>query len=104
MTLVINFIVNRSRGRTVLPFSEMSTVRRGGKKEYYCGHCDKVLGRTVFYQHRRLYFHRTSRKWFQRPVNFSGTGSDSAAEFIMSEAEEQQETAFTLDTDSDEGE
>ena len=38
-------------------------VNIDGKRRYYCQHCGEYILKTLFYQHKRLYFDSRSRKW-----------------------------------------
>lgn len=33
------------------------------QKRFYCGHCKEYVTKTVYFQHRRLYFESNSGRW-----------------------------------------
>lgn len=41
---------------------------RPSKKRVLCGHCDELVSRSTYYQHKRLYFHVQSQKWSKERV------------------------------------
>ena len=45
-------------------------------KTYFCGHCSKELTKTLFFQHRKLFYDRKTRKWSQQKVFESILGND----------------------------
>ena len=67
-----------------------STVER---KRYFCGHCDDYVSKTIFYQHRRVYFEKKCKKWSKLPL-LSREGSSSAT--VMSVYTETE--SFLVDT------
>ena len=52
----------------------------------HCGHCDEYLSKTVYYQHKRLFYDRRSKKWSKHQVY----GDDSLAEtpFVLRDGAE----------------
>ena len=52
-----------SESSSSLTSSSTAIVNR---KRYYCGHCDEYLSKTVYFQHRRLYFEVKCQKWSKK--------------------------------------
>lgn len=51
--------------------AERDDNRTGGSKRLFCGHCQDYVSKTVYHQHRRLYFDAVSKKWSSTRVYFS---------------------------------
>ena len=32
-------------------------------KRFYCGHCDEKISKTLYYQHKRIYYNSKTHKW-----------------------------------------
>ena len=60
---------------------------------YYCGHCCRFLSKTLFYQHKRLYYDRLSKKWSSIPVAYSELEAEevSGDAFSLSHSESELE-------------
>ena len=60
---------------------------------YKCGHCNQVLSKTAFHQHKRLYYYRLSKKWSSTRVNYSGSEADgpSSIPFSISSSESEND-------------
>ncbi len=50
------------------------------RKRLYCPHCDEYVSRSLYYQHRQLYFDSTQHHW-ERPSSSTYTPSDVNFEF-----------------------
>ena len=50
----------------------MSSSSHRRRKRYYCGHCKDYVSKTLFYQHKRLYFDRKAKKWSKERLYFDG--------------------------------
>ena len=70
-------------------------------KRYFCGHCDQSLSKTVFYQHRRLYYNAESKKWCKGRL-FSVPTSEPSFTMPDDEFEQCTGSISTLFTISDE--
>ena len=33
------------------------------KGQYYCGHCDEKVSKTLYYAHKKLYYNAESNQW-----------------------------------------
>ncbi len=44
--------------------------------KYWCGHCDKVLSKTTFYQHKKLYYDSTKSVWSKERIRLYGDAHD----------------------------
>lgn len=40
---------------------------------HLCGHCNENLSKTVYYQHKRLYYDQRSRKWHKNRIRYDDT-------------------------------
>lgn len=48
------------------------------EKRQYCGHCKEYISKTVYHQHKRLYFDKVSKKWASHRFFFEDdSGIDS---------------------------
>ena len=36
-------------------------------KVYFCPHCERDLGKTAFFRHKRLYYNKRKRQWLKKP-------------------------------------
>lgn len=34
-----------------------------GRKQHFCGHCNRYLNKTLFYRHKQLYYDTLARTW-----------------------------------------
>ena len=46
------------------------------KKHYFCGHCSKELNKTKYFQHRKLFYNKKTKKWGLQKVFESKLGED----------------------------
>lgn len=87
---------------------EMEFPRR--KKDFCCGHCGQIMGRTTFYQHRRLYFDRRSNQWLKHRINFDSgpdssqlpTQNSESTVFTLSDSDEHEDCVFHMSSDEPE--
>jgi len=43
----------------------MNAIR---SKRHYCGHCNEYLNKTVYYQHKRIYYDKSEKRWSSQQV------------------------------------
>ena len=46
----------------------------------YCPHCEKHVGKTTFFAHKRLYFDLCSRKWSKSRVNYAQSTDEAMSD------------------------
>ena len=46
------------------------------KAKYFCGHCDQVHSKTLFFQHKRIYYDSTKSEWSKQRVSKFGCIDD----------------------------
>ena len=70
-------------------------------KHFLCGHCDRSLSKTVFYQHRRLYYKSTANEWCKSRLFLESCGEPSftVPDNELEDATSVQEPSFTLSED-----
>ena len=61
-------------------------------KQFYCEHCKKLVSKTLFYQHKRLYYDRVSKTWSSTRV-FSPLCGKTFKFDYGSSAEEERDKA-----------
>jgi len=64
------------------PICEPSSSKKS-RKSYFCGHCKEEVSKTLFFQHRKLYYDKRSREWKTERV----TPNDLGEDFDFEEAE-----------------
>ena len=69
---------------------------RDNMGRYHCGHCNQVLSKTEFHQHKRLYYDSRLKKWSFSRVNYSELEADktlgsSSTAFTISSSESEIE-------------
>ena len=47
---------------------ESHGIGENSQGRYYCGHCDAVLSKTLFFRHKRLFYDRKAKRWSRRRV------------------------------------
>ena len=47
--------------------------RGRGSSSYHCDHCGEKVSKTVYYQHKKLYYDKTSETWMQQEDTSSAT-------------------------------
>lgn len=57
------------------PETESVGVGDNSRKTYYCGHCSKDLSKTLYFQHRKLFFDRRAKQWRDTKV-YQDLGED----------------------------
>ena len=45
-------------------------------RKRFCGHCNEYHSKTVYFQHKRLYFNKESNKWLPTQVFSKSSSSD----------------------------
>lgn len=59
-------------------------------KNYFCGHCHQHVSKTLFFQHRKLYYDKRAKQWNAERVVPVDLGEDF--DFARAEATEQEKT------------
>ena len=68
---------------------------------HYCRHCNQFLSKTIFYQHKRLYCDRLSKKWSSTRVDLEAEHNSGNA-FSLTDSENElddQEYPFEVEED-----
>ena len=47
--------------------------RGRGSSSYHCDHCGEKVSKTVYYQHKKMYYDKTTEIWTQREDTSSAT-------------------------------
>ena len=71
----------RSLFRTNHSFDSSATAMES--KRFYCGHCDEKVSKTLYYQHKKLYYCSTNKSWI-RPSRT--TSPDPPEDFRLSDS------------------
>ena len=58
------------------------------KRIYYCGHCNEKVSKTLYFQHKRLYYSSRTHKWKRDEVP-----SCSKSSFSFSDTENEAESS-----------
>ena len=66
-------------------------------KKRFCGHCKEYLCKTVYFQHKRLYFNKKSNEWLATQI-FNKSPFDEAAFHPVSTAAEPKQASVLLST------
>lgn len=45
--------------------------RNNSEKRMFCGHCNRLVSKSCYYVHRKLYYNRESKKWCPERVYHS---------------------------------
>ena len=67
---------------------EMDQQKRRGSS-YKCGHCGEAVSKTVYFQHKRLYYCDDTNSWSQGNLD-----SDEFEEFTFSDMDEEESVGF----------
>lgn len=43
---------------------------------YYCGHCEQKLSKTLFFQHKKMYFDKATNTWRKERIITVGDDED----------------------------
>lgn len=68
-------------------------------KKRFCGHCKEYLCKTVYFQHKRLYFNKESNKWLPTQV-FNKTPFDEPAFHPVSTVAQPKQASVLLTDDT----
>ena len=68
-------------------------------KKRFCGHCKEYLCKTVYFQHKRLYFNKESNEWLPTQI-FNKSPFDDAAFHTVSTAAEPKQASVLLTDDT----
>ena len=53
-----------------------SSSQQFPRKAYFCGHCSKELSKTLYFQHRKLFFDKKTKKRSEQKVFEDKLGPD----------------------------
>ena len=63
------------------------------RDNYFCGHCNRLLAKTVFFRHKRMFYDHKAKRWSKkRVVDVSVTES---VPFILSSDSEEDTMELT---------
>lgn len=57
------------------PICERSSSKKP-RKSYFCGHCNEEVSKTLFFQHRKLYYDKRNGEWKTERVMSMDLGED----------------------------
>jgi len=65
------------------------------EKRFHCGHCGEKVSKTLYYQHKRLYYSSATNSWSRsayhdHPGEPPSSGQVEGEEFTFSESEEER--------------
>ena len=65
------------------------------RRDYRCEHCGEQLSKTVYYQHKKLYYKKSTRTWLQ------GGASDATSESLVPSDGDHSTRDFQFSDDED---
>ena len=75
------------------------------RRNYRCEHCGERLSKTVYYQHKKLYYNKSTRRWLQRKTGDATSkvqpprdGDRTMSDFQFSDDEDMQATSEYLNS------
>ena len=69
-------------------------------RKRFCGHCNEYHCKTVYFQHKRLYFNKESNKWLPTQV-FSKSSSSDEQDFRPTFTATPQASAVLIAEDNE---
>lgn len=74
-------------------------MERSTTKRFFCGHCNQNLSKTVFYQHRRLYYNIALNEWSKSRLFSASEQSFTVSDDQMEKDAPVEEPVFSISDD-----